>query len=169
MRNPIVHPHSPWKEEQVPSVVLVFNSPREHIAPYLSERVLLSQVTLMSSPLSLTVLWHGNARQRPLWGEVRRGIYERNCSRAFFRCAPKTVSLPMCGRQNNTTGPLVKVKGAALELVCMWPVICFNPSCRKAGTLETPPFPTDRQKWIQISIGNVSGCFFSLISKYSAI
>lgn len=44
----------------------------ERILPPTSVRgALLSQVTLMGCPLSPVLLWHGNGRQRPLWGEER--------------------------------------------------------------------------------------------------
>lgn len=172
MRNPIFHPHRILKyRNKFPLWCLCLIAPESILPPTAQREFSWVKWLWIVAPWAWWFSGIGMPGGDPC--EVRRWICERNCSRALFRCAPKTLSLPMWSRQNNTTGPLVKVKGAALELVCMWPVTCFNPSSRKAGTLETPSFPTDSQTWlsvwIQISIGNVSGCFFSLICKCSAI
>lgn len=91
---------SPSDLEQVPSVVLVFNGPREDIAPYLCERSSPESSDFDGLPPEpgASLAWEWKAEALVRWGEgfVCGPIVPRLSSGA-----PKTLYLPMCSTQNN--------------------------------------------------------------------
>lgn len=63
-------------------------APERTLPPASVRGALLSQVTLMDCPLCLMLLWHGNGRQRRLWGE-ERDLCATHCSHPLFLCCQK--------------------------------------------------------------------------------
>lgn len=91
---------SPSDLEQVPCVVLVFNGPREDIAPYLCERSSPELSDFDGLPPEPDA---GMGMQGGGPCEVRRGICVQPIVPRLSSGVPKTLRLLMCITQNNTT------------------------------------------------------------------
>ncbi len=149
---------------------LCLMAPERILPPTSVRRALLSQVTLMGCPLSLALLWHGNGRQRPLWGE-ERDLCAVYCSQALFRCTkdPKPPNV-QCTEQYSPVPQSVWDKGDVLQFppfcwCCLTDALIHSDQLGNTFTLKKHAFHDNSVKLDALQVNQCSQAIAAMVKK----